>query len=420
MMKKILVMILAVVLCFGSLTSMAYAEDAIDTTDTEIAAAEEVITAEEEETSEADAADEMEEETFAAGDPFTVGVILKEEDSTLSRTVMGGLNAIGEPLGVTFQPGYCGPNWEEELAVVQNFAVGGFDGIVLLHSGANLPQMVSICEEYGMYLVTSNEPAHWNEEYYDFSENPYFAGEVWEDEQVIVESVLEHMIANGAKQFGLCTLPDGQSSQVDWRFTLAYAILYDLGFTDDTIHSGRDTDLKAAAENLLAQYPQLDAIFLGGATDPSIYEALNPSGSTKKILLNCYEPGDEEIAAMKDGTLSFAAAGNCAEPMIAFILLYNAMSGHKMLQDDMTAASINMQSVLCTSAEELEQMLAYCSESNPPYAFEELQSFLGEEASYNDLKAFAEQFSLEDLLRRHEEKITEDPLQEDTEEYHIF
>ena len=77
------------------------------------------------------------------------------------------------------------------------------------------------------------------------------------------------------------------------------------------------------------------------------------------------------------------------------------MSGNKMVQEDGSPASINMSYLFCTSAEDFETAINNCSADHPAYTFEELQPFIGPDASYADLKAFAEQFSLEDILARH-------------------
>ena len=177
--------------------------------------------------------------------------------------------------------------------------------------------------------------------------------------------------------------------------------LLELGISEDMIHEGQSFDKAGAAEELLAQYPNLNAIFSSVETVSTVYQPLINSGRSGEVLLNCYDPNDDALSAFYDGTLSYATTGTCADSMIAFVLLYNAMTGNRMTQDDGSAPSINMKYLFCTSAEDMENAINYCSESNPPYTLEELQPFIGPDASYNDLKAFAEKFSLEDLLERH-------------------
>ena len=362
-MKKVVALILAAVLCIGMFSSLAYAGEAKDS--------------------------------------YKVGVILYDTECQWAKDIMGGLRAIGEPLGVTFETGRGGQDPEEEIQTVQNFGAGGYDGIVNLHPGTIMPKMLEICEEYGMFMVTSKDMNHTCEGYEEFSKNPFFVGAVWEDEQVAADLIIEDMVAKGATEFGLHGFPYGLSAQMDKRLIFAKEKLLELGVSEDMIHEGQSFDKAGAAEELLAQYPNLNAIFSSVETVSTVYQPLINSGRSGEVLLNCYDPNDDALAAFYDGTLSYATTGTCADSMIAFVLLYNAMTGNKMAQDDGSVPSINMKYLFCTSPEDMETAINYCSESNPPYTLEELQPFIGPDASDNDLKAFAEKFSLEDLLERH-------------------
>ena len=362
-MKKIVALVLSVFLCIGLFSFPAYAEEIRDS--------------------------------------YMVGVIIDDPESRQAEDIMGCLRNIGEPLGVTFVTGYGGPDQEQEIQAVQNFGVGGYDGILNLCPGTIMQRLLQICEEYGMFMVTSGYMTHNCEGYEEFSQNPYFAGECWEDEQVIVDTIIKYMIANSAKDFGLLGFPSGVSEKNDQRIDFAREKLLDLGISDDRIHEAQADSISDAAEELLAQYPDLDAVFSSAETVSSVCPLLADSEKSGEVQLNCYEAGDDAVAAFRDGTLSYAVTGNCADSMIAFILLYNAMNGNKMMQDDGSAPSINMKYLFCTSAEEMENAAAYCSESNPPYTPEELQTFIEPGASYNSLKEFAEKFSLDDVMERH-------------------
>ena len=334
------------------------------------------------------------------GEPYMVGVVLNHTDSSWAQEILACLNAVGEPLGVTFQVGDCGENWENELQVIQNFAVGGFDGIVNLHPGTVMPQAMSLCEEYGMYMVTSTESAAEDEDNNAYSSYAYFAGEVWEDELANVDAILTDMEAKGAREFGLAGLNTDMSAQSDGRMDWAFITLLNLEVPDEMVHQWLDQNIADAIKTLMEKCPDLDAIFVSDSADLAVYEQLISPKKDKKILVNCYDPDESAVDAFRNGTLSYASAGTCADAMIAFVLLYNAMSGKKMMQDDGSAPSISMEYLLCTSAEDMENVVKYCSAANPPYTLEELWPFISGEASYNDLEEFAGQFSMEDLLIR--------------------
>ena len=362
-MKKLVALILAATLCIGMFSTLAYAEE--------------------------------------AKEGYKVGVILYDTECQWAKDIMGSIRSIGEPLGVTFETAIGGTDPEVTIQDVQNFGAAGYDGIINLHPGTIMSKLVDICSQYGMFIVTSNDPASAAADYPEVAANEYFAGEVWEDEKEIAGKIIQDMVDKGATEFGLHGFPYGLSSQMDARLDGARAKLAELGISEDMIHEGLSFDKAGAADELISQYPNLSAIFSSVETVSTVYQPLINSGKSGEILLNCYDPNDDALAAFQDGTLSYATTGTCADTMIAFILLYNAMSGNKMVQEDGSPASINMSYLFCTSADEFETAINNCSGDNPAYTLEELQPFVGPDASYADLKAFAEQFSLEDLLARH-------------------
>lgn len=362
-MKKLVALILAAAMCIGMLSSVAYAEE--------------------------------------AQEGYKVGVILYDINCQWAKDIMGCLRSIGEPLGVTFEEAIGGTDPEVTIQDVQNFGAAGYNGIINLHPGTIMSKLVDICAEYGMYMVTSNDPSSAAADFEQVAANEYFAGEVWEDEKEIAGQIIQDMVDKGATEFGLHGFPYGLSSQMDARLDGARAKLTELGIPEESIHEGLSFDKAGAAEELISQYPNLNAIFSSVETVSTVYQPLINSGKSGEILLNCYDPNDDALAAFQDGTLSYATTGTCADTMIAFILLYNAMSGNKMVQEDGSPASINMSYLFCTSAEDFETAINNCSADHPAYTLEELQPFIGPDASYEDLKAFAEQFSLEDILARH-------------------
>lgn len=362
-MKKLVALSLSAALCLGMFSSVAYADEAQQT--------------------------------------YKVGVILYDTECQWAKDIMGCLESIGTPLGVTFETAIGGTDPETTIEDAQNFGAAGYDGIINLHPGTVMSKLVEICEQYGMYIVTSNDPSNASEDYATFSQNEYFAGEVWEDEKEIAGEIIQDMYDNGATEFGLHGFPYGLSAQMDARLNGAKAKLEELGVAEENIHEGLSFDKAAAADELISSFPTMNAIFSSVETVSTVYQPLINAGKSGEIMLNCYDPNDDALAAFQDGTLSYATTGTCADSMIAFVLLYNAMSGHRMTQDDGSAASINMKYLLCKSADDFQTAIDNCSADHPAYTLEELQQFIGADASFNDLKTFAEAFSLEDIQARH-------------------
>ena len=143
-----------------------------------------------------------------------------------------------------------------------------------------------------------------------------------------------------------------------------------------------------------------------GMSCKQVLTSIINAGLVGEIMVNTYDPGDGLLEAMQDGVIHYATDGTHADTMIGFVLLYNAMSGNAMKQADGSAPSIEMSYVVSHGAEEYEKSLNYINDlDNPPYYLEELAPYIAvlndATPSFEDLAAFASNFSLEDVITRH-------------------
>lgn len=335
------------------------------------------------------------------GDKLKVRVVVYDDSCLWAKDILGCVGSLADELGVTIDPVIGGTDPEAEIAAIQDSGAAGYNGILCLHPGTIMPAMMDICEQYGMYFATSNDPASGNANYAEYCDSEYWAGEVWEDEKVVAKEIVEDMISQGAKKFALHGFPFGLSTQMDLRLEAAKETIEEhKGEGVEIVAEGLDFDKAGAAKNIVDQHPEVEAIFSSVETISTVYQPLNDAGLAGKVLLNCYDPSEGGLEAMQDGTINYTVTGACADSMIAFILLYNAMTGHKMTQDDGSAASINMKYLVAKTADEYQEIIDHCSAANPPYTFDELSPFIGEGADYNALKVFAENFSLDDIKAR--------------------
>ena len=334
----------------------------------------------------------------AGGDgKLRVGIILYDDSGQWAKDIVSSVKVLADELGVEIETAIGGTDPSVTKEDVQNFAAAGYNGILNLHPGTIMPELVDICENYGMYIATSNDPISTrdNTGYDEIKDNPYFAGEVWEDETVTATEIAQDMIDKGVKTVALHGFPYGLSSQMDLRLEAAQKAFDDAGVTT---YEALSFDKAGAAKDVIDQHPEIEGIFSSVETVSTVYQPLNDAGLADKVLLNCYEPNEGTLDAFKDGTVNYAITGTCADSMIAFLLLYNAMTGNRLSQADGSAPSIQMSYIVSKTPEEFEDALALCSADNPPYTYEDLAPFIGEGATYDALNDYAKQFSL-DFLR---------------------
>ena len=334
----------------------------------------------------------------ASGDNLKVGIILYDDSCQWAKDIIASVKALADPLGVEIETAIGGTDPSVTKEDVQNFAAAGYNGILNLHPGTIMPELVDICEQYGMYIATSNDPISTNPNsgYEEIKDNPYFAGEVWEDESKTATDIADDMIAKGAKNVALHGFPEGLASQMDQRL-IAARKAFEAADGVTIVTEGLDFDKAGAAKNIVDQHPEVDAIFSSVETVSTVYQPLNDAGLAQKVLLNCYDTSEGTLEVMKDGTINYVVSGTCADSMIAFLLLYNAMTGNRMTHEDGSSASIQMSYLVSTSPEEYEEARALCSDENPPFTYDQLKEFIGPNASLDGLTQFAQQFSLDFL-----------------------
>ena len=335
----------------------------------------------------------------AADGQLKVGIILYDDSGQWAKDIVASVKVLADKLGVKIETAIGGTDPSVTKEDVQNFGAAGYNGILNLHPGTIMPELVDICEQYGMYIATSNDPISTRENtgYDEIKDNPYFAGEVWEDETVTASAIAQDMVDKGVKTVALHGFPFGLSSQMDLRLEAAEKVFTEAGVT---ILPAQSFDKAGAAKDVIDQHPEIDAIFSSVETISTVYQPLNDAGLADKVLLNCYEPGEDALDAFKDGTVNYLVTGTCADSMIAFLLLYNAMTGNRLSQADGSAPSIQMSYLLCKTPEEYEDAVSLCSAENPPYNYEELERIIGPDATFDALKDYAQKFSLEDLKAR--------------------
>lgn len=208
-----------------------------------------------------------------------VGIILYDDSCQWAKDIIASVKVLADALDVEIETAIGGTDPSVTKEDVQNFAAAGYNGILNLHPGTIMPELVDICEDYGMYIATSNDPISTNPNsgYEEIKDNPYFAGEVWEDETKTATEIADDMIAKGAKKVALHGFPEGLASQMDQRLIAARAA-FEKADGVEIVAEGLDFDKAGAAKNIVDQHPEVDAIFSSVETVSTVYQPLNDAG----------------------------------------------------------------------------------------------------------------------------------------------
>lgn len=322
---------------------------------------------------------------------FHIGLMVYTNSGRWFDRIFDGVQALADATGCTISLAY-GATPDEAIAGVENLCAAGVDGILTMATGGLSHRLLQICEEYGVYYAAANNNLLQEEGYETFRKNPYYAGSVYSDDMQISYEIVKDMIAKGAKKVALFGLPPGISAAFDNRYAGAYKALEEAGLS--VLTEARSFVMPEAAQNLLTQYPDVEAIFSAVDSSNYLYQPLITGGYGGKIQLSCFDDGGDVASGFAQGIVTHCVEGANAQAQLAFILLYNALTGHKMVTDEGLPPDILMPYVLLTSAEEYEAFVK--RSENGIYSWDELKEFVvlvNPDANLGNLTALAQSFS---------------------------
>ncbi len=333
---------------------------------------------------------------------YKIGVLLSNLEDNLAKNIMGDLDYISNNFDCEFVYAEA-PTPDVYLSNIESLCEIGVNGIITCNTGKMTDKMLNVCEKHGVYLVVSHNDVSNDAGYDNFSlYNKYYCGCVYENDYRMGYDIAANMIARGAKTFCLNSLPLGVSTQIDGRFRGGNdAIVRGGGVVLGEAHS---FSLGESAENLLFQFPDVDAVFTTGSGIDSAARTAASMGQKGDILINSFESRGDALKALQDNAVQYVVEGQNVDTVISFILLYNVMRGTPLKPEDGSPVAIKMNYAVITSSDQYKDYEKYVLGDIPAYTVEELKQFIAffnKEATYEAVKEAAESFSQNEVRRRH-------------------
>ena len=183
---------------------------------------------------------------------------------------------------------------------------------------------------------------------------------------------MKDYIAKGATKIALFGLPPGISAAFDSRFAGAQEAIAEAGL--QVLTEARSFVMPEAAQNLLTQYPDVDAIFSAVNASNYLVQPLISGGYGGKIMLSLFDDDGDVVGAFNQGVVTHVVEGVNAQAQIAFVLLYNALTENMMTKSDGSKPDILMPYLLLTSADEYNAFLQ--RSEGGIYSWDELKGFI--------------------------------------------
>lgn len=267
-----------------------------------------------------------------------------------------------------------GSNADAILTEVENFIAAGVDAVIIGNEGGITSRLVNVCADAGVYIAFSDcgLSAIEEDDYSTYSTNPYYLGHVAHDEYADSYACVKDMIEKGAKNFVIFGLPPGISSNFDKRAVGAADAIKEAGL--DYVEA-RSYSMAELGNTLMAQYPETDAIF-SFVTTPDNFNV--PDMASKyggKLQISAYMVGDVSYE-FDVGFLTHVSVGSEARLQTTFALVYSALRGGRVANEDGTPAEILFPHLWITSGEDFKAFYSATTGGNHAYSIDEMKQLM--------------------------------------------
>lgn len=281
---------------------------------------------------------------FAAGGKKPlIGVSIWSSTDTLGSQCKRILDAAAKALGVDIMYVDQAHISEKVTASAETLAAAGCDGMVICNSAsAEMNAVINTCTKNKMYVAQFfriiDKAANPNE-YNLACKSPYYIGAVHESEVDNGNNLVKILCEKGCRKIALEGWNSGDATfLLRWKgykqgieaWNKAHpsdkAVLLDPQYGGTTSDTGR-----ATAEAIINANPSIDALIVSGGGGDTLIGALAAidsmglKGKIKVVSTDFLADLDQQLAS---GGMAAESGGHYADPLFAFMLVYNAIKGN--------------------------------------------------------------------------------------------
>lgn len=341
-----------------------------------------------------------------------IGISIWSSTDTLGSQCKRILDAASDALGVEIM--YVDQNHISEQVTdsAETLAAAGCDGIIICNSAsAEMTSVINTCNENEMYVSQFFRVIDEEENPAEFAlaqESPYYVGTVHEDEVENGARLVEILCEKDARKIALEGWEAGDAT------FLARWEGYQLGIEEwneanpddqaellEPQYGGTTSDTgRATTEAIINANPDIDALIVAGGGGDTLVgsiaaiDSLGLKGDIQVVSTDFLPDLDEQLAT---GGMSAESGGHYADPLFAFMMVYNAIVGNYDVPTD-DFYEIVFPYMYVASSEDYAAYAKYFADALP-YTDEELVAMT--EMSFEELNETAASLSIEDVEARH-------------------
>jgi ribose transport system substrate-binding protein len=341
-----------------------------------------------------------------------IGVSIWSSTDTLGSEVKNILDAAADALGVEVVYVDQGHISEQVTGSVETLAAAGVDGIIICNSSsAEMTSVINTADQYEVYVAQFFRyinPELNPDEYALAQSSPYYVGAVHEDEVVNGRTLIQMLGDQGSRKIAVMGWEAGDATFLGRLQGYQEGVeAWNEANPDDQIelletqYGGTSSDTgRATAEAIIAANPDIDGfIAAGGGGDPLIgaIEAIEGLGRTGEIRVVSTDFLPDLDAKLESGAIAGQSGGHYADPLFAFMMVYNAITGNWVVPDD-DFYVIHFPYMYVSSPEDYDEYDQFFVDQLP-YTGEEFIDMAT--MSFEELYDTAARLSIEDVKARH-------------------
>lgn len=404
-MKKVMAVILSVVLVLGTLTGCS---DSTTANSGEAAASDDAAVAATQAPSEDSYAEVATEESLYPAaeelEAHKIGVIWYGYTDQLGASVKKNLEYLGKQFNceMVFSAAYLP---EDVVTETENLIQNGVEGIMTLGMSASV---VEKCDAAGVYLAQFCNETTDEEILGMMKASDYFVGMVNENDEACGAAMVDDLYERGCRNIVWLAPAAGMSTNHDNRVRGIESAL--TKYSDlNVLTNYRGDEMADALTSFAVTYPDMDGIILTGGANggtEEIYQVMSSEGLAGNVLFATIDIGEGTGERLESGDLGWIGGGQFPTSGIAFSLLYNALTGNKILEDNTQV--LLREFMVLQSTEDYSNYVTYVEGDIPPYTGDEIKALIkafNPDASIDLYNTYDSSYGIDDVVARHRELI---------------
>ena len=339
-----------------------------------------------------------------------IGVSIWSSTDTLGSQCKRIVDAAAKALDVQVMYVDQGHISENVTSSAETLSAAGCDGIIICNSAsAEMTSVINTCTQNKVYCAQFfriiSEETNPNE-YALACKSPYYVGAVHENEVENGEKLVTILAEKGNKKIALEGWEAGDATFLlrwkgykqgveKWNASHSNKIeLLEPQYGGTTSDTGRST-----AEAIINANPDIDALIVaggGGDTLVGALAAIESMGKKGKIAVVSTDFLADLDEQLKSGGMAAESGGHYCDPLIAFMLVYNAIKGNYAVSTN-GFYDVNFPYLYVASPEDYASYAKYFVDALP-YNQEELRAMAA--LSEKELEVATAKLSIEDVKSR--------------------